>query len=181
MGPSVTQLTTERLLLRHFRADDLAAYHTAIYDDPEVMRYLPGGAPRPIERAREVMDYLEASWQQFDFGGFALCLRDDDRLIGHIGLLKISRANPPTDEVELFYAIARPFWGRGYITEAARAVIDDGFGRRGLERIVAVAVPENTASRRVMEKLGMTFLGLTRRYYDTELAYYAIEKSQWQG
>nr|PZN54965.1 MAG: hypothetical protein DIU68_09430 [Chloroflexota bacterium] len=51
MGPSVTQLTTERLLLRHFRADDLAAYHTAIYDDPEVMRYLPGGAPRPIERA----------------------------------------------------------------------------------------------------------------------------------
>lgn len=174
-------ITTARLILRRFRPDDLMAYYEAIFADAEVMKYLPGGQPRPIERAQQVMDHHETTWREHGFGGWAVCPRDDGQLIGHVGLMPTPQAAPAADEIELFYAIARSYWGQGYITEAARAVLADGFTRCGLKRIIAVAVPENIGSRRVMEKLGMAFVGLTTRYYDTELACYTLDAEAWQS
>ena len=73
-----------------------------------------------------------------------------------LSLSNLRFALPFAPAVEAAWRLARPYWGRGYAYEAARAAIDDGFGRLGLDEIVAFTVPANRASRRVMEKLGMT-------------------------
>ena len=175
----IPTLETERLRLRAFQPDDAESYHAAVYSDADVTRYLPGGVPRPIERTYQVIDAFRESWQKNGIGGLAVVLKDTGQLIGHCGLIPIGVSSIPYPEVEVFYAIGKAWWGQGYVTEAARAVIEDGFGRAGLTRIVAVAVPENTASRRVMEKLGMIYVGLTDRYYNAELAYYALGRDNW--
>jgi RimJ/RimL family protein N-acetyltransferase len=78
------------------------------------------------------------------------------------------------------YAIAKEKWGNGYATEAAAAAVDHAFRRLKLERIVAVAYPENTASIRVMEKLGMKFVR-TGEFYAKELVQYAIGRDEWEA
>ena len=179
-SPVIPVLETDRLLLRAFEPEDAEAYHAAIYSDAEVTRYLPGGAPRPIERSRLLMGAFNASWQKNGVGGLAVVLEASGQVIGHCGLIPIGVSSEPDPETEVFYAIGKAYWGQGLVTEAARAVLADGFTRAGLERVVAVAAPANGASRRVMEKLGMTYQGLTQRYYDAELAYYALNRDDWQ-
>ena len=76
--------------------------------------------------------------------------------IGVVGLSHVRFALPFAPAVEAAWRLARAHWGKGYAAEAARAAIDDGFGRLGLDEIVAFTVPANKASRRVMERLGMT-------------------------
>jgi len=177
--PAIPVLETARLRLRAFQPGDADAYHAAVYGDVDVTKYLPGGAPRPIERTYPLIDAFNASWDKNGIGGLAVIVKADGQLIGHCGLIPMSASSLPDPEVEVFYAIGKAYWGQGLVTEAARAVIDDGFTRAGLERIVAVAVPANTASRRVMEKLGMRYEGMTSRYYNAELAYYALSRDDW--
>jgi ribosomal-protein-alanine N-acetyltransferase len=76
--------------------------------------------------------------------------------IGFIGLKHVEPQLPFAPAVEVGWRLARAYWGCGYATEGARAALADGFGRLGLEEIVAYAVAENTPSRRVMERIGMT-------------------------
>jgi ribosomal-protein-alanine N-acetyltransferase len=82
---------------------------------------------------------------------------------------------PETNEVEVAYLLGKPFWGRGYATEAARASVRYGFETIGVDEIVAIVHPENTASRRVIAKLGMSF---TRhaRYFGIDCERYALAK-----
>jgi len=92
----------------------------------------------------------------FDARGFCLWKllpNEGDRLIGFCGLQPL----PETDEIEIGWWLARACWGRGLATEAARAVLRDGFERAGLQRIVAIAQPANTASIGIMRKLEMRF------------------------
>jgi ribosomal-protein-alanine N-acetyltransferase len=81
--------------------------------------------------------------------------------------------------IELMYALGKAAWGKGYATEAVRAAVRYAFEDAGIGHMVALAVPENTASRRVMEKLGMTFEGIKDRYYDADLAVYSLRRSQF--
>ncbi len=76
--------------------------------------------------------------------------------IGVVGLSHVRSAVPVAPAVEAAWRLARPYWGKGYATEAARAAIDDGFGRLDLDEIVAFTVPANRRSWGVMERLGMT-------------------------
>lgn len=152
---------TARLTLRAIQAVDLEAYQQAIYADPVVMRYLPGGVPRPIEQTQVLIEEFEQHWQQYDCGAWAILLKEDQRLIGHVGLQKLTA----TDDVEVFYALAQDTWGKGYAAEAAREALRWGFERCRLSGIIGLAVPENTGSRRVMEKIGMKYRGETDRYY----------------
>jgi RimJ/RimL family protein N-acetyltransferase len=76
-------------------------------------------------------------------------------LIGAIGLTRVDFPDAFGEAVEIGWRLARPYWGSGYATEAARAVIEDGFYRLGVAEIVAFTVPANQRSRRVMERLGM--------------------------
>lgn len=172
---TLSRVDTARLRLRPFTLDDIDAYHRAIFSDPDVMRYLPGGKPLPVERVRLMINRVRAHWAEHGYGLWAVELRGEGILIGHCGLQNL----PDAPEVELAYGIARPYWGRGLVTEAARASVRFGFEHAQLDHIIAVAVPEHAASRRVMEKIGMVYDG-TGTYYGTELVRYVLRRADYR-
>jgi len=141
-------LRTPRLLLREWRDEDAAPF-AAMSADPEVLRYLP--APDEVWIAR-----MRAHFAEHGFGQFVVEITGEASFIGAIGLNHVRWNLAFTPAVEAGWRLARPYWGKGYALEAARAAIDDGFGRIGLDEIVAYTVPDNRASRQVMERLGMT-------------------------
>jgi RimJ/RimL family protein N-acetyltransferase len=153
---------TARLLLRPFRPDDLPAY-AAIRADPETARYLPGGAAGAAEapeRARRTVEaWGEATWAGGGYAPWAVEHVDDGgRLIGHLGL----RHLPEIGETELLYLLERPAWGHGFASEGARAAIAFARDRLALAYIVALAMPENAPSRRVMQRCGFAYEGPIR-------------------
>ncbi|MGC1885906.1 MAG: GNAT family N-acetyltransferase [Stellaceae bacterium] len=146
-------LRTARLVLRQWRDDDAAAF-AELSADPAVMQYLVPFADRAAMDAWVVA--ARTHWQDHGFGPWVVELRGEAPMIGVVGLSNLRFALPFAPAVEAAWRLARPNWGQGYAYEAARAAIADGFGRLGLNEIVAFTVPANLASRRVMEKLGMT-------------------------
>jgi len=145
-------LRTPRLLLREWRDDDIAPF-AAMSADPEGMRYLPfldqAGAEAWVERMRD-------HCAEHGFGQLVVELPGEASFIGVIGLNHVRWTLPFTPAVEVGWRLIPAYWRKGYAVEAARAAIDDGFGRIGLAEIVAYTVPANRASWQVMERLGMT-------------------------
>jgi RimJ/RimL family protein N-acetyltransferase len=131
--------------------------------DPEVTRYIGDGTPWSEQRSRQFVERQMALFDQRGFCLWKLAARPDGlhsgggRLIGFCGLQPL----PETEEIEIGWWLARAWWGRGLATEAARVALRDGFARAGLQRIVAIAQPANTASIGVMRKLGMNFERMT--------------------
>ena len=146
-------LRTARLLLRQWRDDDIAEF-AELSADPAVMRYLVPFADRAAMEAWVAA--ARKHWQDHGFGPWVVELPGEACMIGVVGLSNLRFALPFAPAVEAAWRLARPHWGQGYASEAARAAIDDGFGRLGLNEIVAFTVPANLASRQVMAKLGMT-------------------------
>ena len=155
-------ITTSRLRLRSLDEDDAERLHE-IYGDAEAMRHVgPSGRPSPdLDRTRAVLAWLRRHEELHGFSLWAIDELDGDPLVGVAGLLYEEGRGP---EVEVAYLLRKDRWGRGYATEATRAVLAAGHGALGLERIVALAYPENDVSRRVMEKAGMRPAGETRAY-----------------
>jgi RimJ/RimL family protein N-acetyltransferase len=146
-------LRTPRLLLREWRDDDDEPF-AAMCGDPEVMRYLS-----PLTGRVAMDDWVATArrhWREHGFGQWVVELPGEPTFIGVVGLRHLRLALPFAPAVEAAWRLARPCWGRGYAFEAARAAVDDGFGRLALNEIVAFTHPTNQASRRVMERLGMT-------------------------
>jgi RimJ/RimL family protein N-acetyltransferase len=148
-----TALYTARLLLRQWCDDDVAAF-AELSADPAVMQYLVPFADRAAMDAWVVA--ARKHWEDHGFGPWVVEFPNEAPMIGVVGLSNLRFALPFAPAVEAAWRLAPRYWGRGYAYEAARAAIDDGFGRLGLREIVAFTVPANLASRRVMEKLGMT-------------------------
>ena len=148
-------LETARLVLRPLAETELDAVHR-VSNDPQVRRYL--WDDQPVSRAA-VEGVISRSLEAFAEGGFGLFgvrLRDGDgELVGYCGLLHLG----VTERVELLYAILPDWWGRGLATEAARACLRFAFEEAGLESVVAGTDPPNSASLRVIEKLGMRPVG----------------------
>jgi ribosomal-protein-alanine N-acetyltransferase len=167
-------LETPRLILRPFVPGDLDGL-AEILADPDVVRYLPGGAPRTREQSERTLNFIMEHWEQHGIGWWAVTLKATGELIGWCGLKLVET----TGETEVLYMFAKTHWGRGHAIEAAQASLRYGFEELGLERIIAVAVPENTASRHVMEKLGMRYEGIAL-YYDSDLACYSIRREAFQ-
>jgi [ribosomal protein S5]-alanine N-acetyltransferase len=145
-------LTTPRLLLREFEEDDWRATHP-YESDPEVVRYQSHGVRTP-EESRDYIRRVRALAHEkprriYDL---AVVLRDSHQLIGRCGM---NITDPELREATVWYVLDRSHWGRGYIPEATRALVDFGFGTLGLHRVWADCDPRNPASVRVMEKLGM--------------------------
>jgi RimJ/RimL family protein N-acetyltransferase len=138
---------TARLLLRQWRDEDDAAF-AELTADPAVMEYL---LPLPGWVARK-----RAHWEQYGFGQWVVEIPGEASFIGVVGLETVSYDAHFTPAVEVAWRLGRAHWGKGYATEAARAALDYGFAQLGLDEIVAITVPANWRSRRVMERLGMT-------------------------
>ena len=148
-------LTTERLMLRAPTIEDDNAWD-AIYRDAEEVWY---GAPRSSPEENRAK--LERQLTHFEKYGFGMCTVElDGETIGAAGLQHLESG----PEIEVGYRFLKQHWGNGYATESALASLDWGFDDLGLERIVAVALETNLASRRVLQKCGMAEIGMTHVY-----------------
>jgi ribosomal-protein-alanine N-acetyltransferase len=176
-GRSPDWLETPRLLLRPFTSDD-AEDHARIYAKPEVTRFLAGGpflGPAAAQRSRAALDVFMRHWDEHGFGVWAVVDKRTRVLIGQCGLKYL----PERPEVEILYALDTPYWGRGLASEAAEAALRYGFEVARLERIVAVALPEHGASRRVMEKVGLTYEGRVEVYGGIRAVLYAVSREEF--
>ena len=147
-------LETKRLLLRRLMIEDLDDLW-ALYCDPEITRYIPD-APRSRAEAKEELEWHMNGHPRFpELGLWATIHKESGKFIGRCGLLPwtINGQN----EVEVAYTIAREYWGQGLASEAAQAILNYGFARLNLSRLISVIDSENVASQKVAEKIGMTF------------------------
>ena len=142
-------LETPRLLLRPFGPGDAPLVHR-VYSDPEVMRYVATGPMADLSVTERLLQDYEAHQKRLGYSFWAVIERESGSLIGDAGLYRT-----PTGEVELGYTLGVAWWGRGYATEAARAVLAYGFEQLALSEIVSFTTVANVRSRRVMDKLGM--------------------------
>ena len=146
-------LRTPRLLLREWRDTDREPF-AVMCADPAVMEML---LPFPDRAASDAwISRMQAHFDKHRFCGWAVEIPGEASLIGAVGLNWVSHQTAFTPAVEIGWRLARPYWGQGYAFEAAQAVIDDGFGRLGLDEIVAYTVPANRRSWGLMERLGMS-------------------------
>lgn len=146
-------LRTPRLLLRSWREDDLPAY-AALNADPEVRRHFPSLMTR--EQADAQVRRFQADIDARGFGFWAVEAPGAAPFIGFVGLQPVPFEAPFGPAVEIGWRLARAHWGRGYATEAAAACLAHAFGPLGLAEVVAMAVPGNAPSHRVMDRIGMT-------------------------
>lgn len=146
------EITTDRLLLRQWKDDDLDAW-AAINADPAVREFFPAVLSR--EHAAASLDQFRADLAGRGWGWWAVQERSTGELIGMCGLDPVD-PEMPFSGVEAGWRLARQTWGRGYATEAARAVLAYGFEVLRLPEILAVAAAGNVRSHAVMRRLGMT-------------------------
>ncbi len=178
----MVHISTERLVLREFEETDGPALH-AFESLPEVARY-QSFEPRSLAESHEyilasIVAAREDPRRVYDL---AVITRADDRMIGRCGF---AIGDPDDEQAVLWYTLHPDSWGRGYATEAARALVDFGFRELGLHRIWADTDPENVASIRVLEKLGMRREGYLRENARINDAWadsliYAVLEREWR-
>lgn len=165
-------LETERLILRPMTEADIEDVFILRRDD-EVMRYIR----EPVLSRREAEDWINlisSRWAKDEIGFCSVFEKQSGKFAGWCGLWQLKENR----EIEVGYAMVKEFWGKGFASEAARAFLEYGFDKLKLEKIVAVARPENAGSRRVMEKIGMRF-DYVGKFYDRDLVHYSITKEKF--
>jgi len=165
-------LETERLVLKQLALEDLALF-IDLDSDPEVMRYLTGGKPQSREHyEKRVPELLKYTSENPGLGLWPTYLKETDEFIGWY----ILRHLPNGGEVELGFRLKKKFWGKGYSTEAGKALIKHGFETVGLTKIAAIVDPENLASQAVIKKIGLKEKG-TGVWYGEECLYFEVRRS----
>ncbi len=154
------ELLTERLLLRPFTLADAPEVQHLAGDQAIASTTL--NIPHPYEdgMAEEWISTHQERFERGELADFAIVRREDSALIGAIGLAM----HPEHESAELGYWVGKPYWGQGYCTEAAKAVLEYGFNVLRLNRIYAHYMARNPASGRVMEKIGMKYEGHLRQH-----------------
>lgn len=194
-------LETERLVLRPLAQHDLE-FLTELHADPEVARYLSTGRPRTPEESALWLALMLAQERTTGFSHLCIVRREDERRLGRCGLSPFELAPPaepggaargffgrggaadggvagPVEVVaELGYSLERSAWGKGYASEAARAVRDHALGELGMPRLMSIIHPDNARSARVARGLGLAregdvdvFGGVYERW--------GLERGQW--
>ena len=165
-------LETERLFLRPLNETDSDAIYS-MRSDEDVMRYIR--EPQNRDETESWIRLVSSRWETDKLGFCGVYEKSSGELAGWCGIWRLKE----TDELEIGYAIAKRFWNRGYATEAAEVFLRYAFENINSGTITAVAEPENTASRRVMEKLGMRF-DYTGEFYGRDLVHYSITKENFK-
>jgi len=171
----IPTIMTSRLALRAFTSDDVGPLHTILNEDG-ILRHFPN--PEPPDRGR-VQKFIAAQlqhWEEREYGWWAVEPRERHELIGWSGLQYL----PDTDETEVAFLLSGRCWGKGLATEGARVGLAFGFERFHFGQIVAVAHPENAASLRVLEKLGMSFT-YEAVYFGMPVRRYVLDSASFQG
>jgi ribosomal-protein-alanine N-acetyltransferase len=152
--PDVVELETERLLLRSWRDEDLTPF-AAMNADPRVMEFFP--QTYHLAESAEGLARIRAHFAAHGFGLWAVEVKGGPAFVGMIGLAVPTFAAPFTPCVEVGWRLLTEHWGKGYATEGARRALGFGFGALGLQEIVSFTTAKNLRSRRVMERLGMSY------------------------
>lgn len=184
--PPRVSLRTERLLLRELLDEDLPSL-LVFLEDPHVLRYLQRTEPLTQDEVwRELCAARCHQWQEprhrYDLG---IVIPDGDQLIGECGLelLFPHETSREPSGATIWFLLRRDQWGNGYATETARAVVGLAFVELGLPCVFGGCHPENVASRRVLEHLGMTFQGAQADFpgspEDVEALVYCLDREQW--
>jgi len=157
-------LQGERVLLRPLAvrdADDMFVFAS----DPEVTKYLPWEAETNVAMVRGFLQDQVARRRRGESIGFSIVHRATGAMIGSTDLMELKAVR---GQAEIGYLLARAYWSQGLMTEAARLTLGYGFATLHLNRIIAWADQDNAASRRVLEKLGMTVAGSEYRFVKNE-------------
>ena len=170
----IIEIETGRLLLRGWRDADVEPY-ARLCADPEVMRFIGSGAILSRGQAEDQVSRFVRHWDERGFGLWALEEKESGAFAGFAGLAYQEDWTEGGHRTEIGWRLDRAFWGRGLATESARAGVDHGLGKLGLERIISIIQPENVASRRVAEKAGLTLRGETR-WRNSDVVWYAIDR-----
>ena len=158
------QLETERLLLRRVTLGD-ADLMLAVWNDPAFVANVGDRGVRTIEEAESEMQAgALKSFEEFGFGPFAMVRKSDGERIGICGLFK----RPNLDDPDIGFAALPDYCGRGYTAEAAQAVVDHARDDLGLETLTAIVSSGNAPSIGLIEKLGLSFVGMIRMPEDDE-------------
>jgi len=179
-------LETDRLLLRRFTADDVDNL-VELDGDPDVMRFITGGRPTPREEIRDdVLPAFLGYYRRFaGYGFWAAIEKSTGAFLGWFHL------RPPEghrlDDVELGYRLRKSAWGKGYATEASRALIRKAFTELGARRVYAETMAVNLASRRVMEKAGLRLVRSFHQQWPDHIdgdkhgdVEYALHRDEWE-
>lgn len=171
---AIPEIETERLILRGPTSADLDDWARSIWGDPEVMRYMPRSSDAPEVRAEGTLAFFTGIREQHQVGAWMVTKKADSQFMGHCMLAYREVFGEP----ELGYALGKAFWGQGYATETARAVVRYGFEQANLARVFAVVFPENQPSWRVLQHLGFVY-EKDVTHYNLPLAYYALRREQF--
>jgi RimJ/RimL family protein N-acetyltransferase len=180
MSSVARKLETERLILRRWRDEDLDAL-AAMNADPEVMRFIGDGHVHERAEAAKMLEGLREHWNEYGFGRWAIERRDDGAVVGFVGAAFPLFAKDFATIPEIGWRLARPAWGHGFATEAAAAARDDFFASTGFEQLISLAYPENVASLRVMEKLGLLRTGETFEYHGHVVWVHRLDRADWKA
>jgi [ribosomal protein S5]-alanine N-acetyltransferase len=172
-----TRLETARLVIRTFEARDAGPW-LAMVTDPEVRRFLPPGPAPTMEQAQRAIGERQAMEAELGHAMWAVEDKTTGTFAGQCGLRPVDEGAGP--EIDLAYHYTRACWDKGYGTEAAIAVLAHGLGPVGLDAIMAVVVPDNVGSWRVMEKAGMRYEGLVDYYGMQGLKKYLAAREWWR-
>ncbi|MEM8722272.1 MAG: GNAT family N-acetyltransferase [Cyanobacteria bacterium P01_G01_bin.39] len=150
---NILQIDIDNFIMRSLQTSDLNDL-AEIGADLEVTRFLPGqGLPISLENTQKTVEIFVEHWQQRKYGIWAIVNQDSSQMIGYCGLRYLNELN----EVEVLYGLAKAYWGQGIATKAAKATIAYGFEVVKLERIIAMVLPDNIASIKVIANAGLQY------------------------
>jgi RimJ/RimL family protein N-acetyltransferase len=152
------RIETERLVLRVPLKEDAPAVFAGWAQDKEVTRYLTWHPHQAIEQTEQFIQSCLLAWERETRFPYMITSKESDEIVGMID----PRIEGP--KVGIGYIAARAHWGKGYVSEATRAVIDWAFQQQSIYRVYATTDVENVASQRVLEKVGMQCEGILRKY-----------------
>ena len=176
------KLTTERLWLRPFREADADVLQVLLQCKEIAANTRTIEHPYPEGAAKIWIGTHEENWRKGASAIFAICEKSDvDKPVGAIGL----EVNSQDENAELGYWVGEAWWGNGYCTEAASAVVDFGFSFLGLKKIHAHHLARNPASGRVMEKIGMSKEGYLKNHFKKwgvfeDIVFYGVVDEDWR-
>ncbi|MCP9495019.1 MAG: GNAT family N-acetyltransferase [Pyrinomonadaceae bacterium MAG19_C2-C3] len=171
---TLMMIETARLIIRRFAPADLDALAT-LRADEEVMRYIHT-VPQTRDVVQKRIETFGVQYVERGFAQWAVTDKETGVLLGWCGLAYLDDKPP---NIEIGYGFGIPHWGKGYATEAARACLRYGFEELNVPKIAAVAMPENSASRHVMEKCGLKYLR-DSFHWGVDVVYYEIKREDFK-
>lgn len=164
-------LQLDKFAMEPLQLSDLDSF-TRIWSDSEVTRFLPSrGVPIPREKTEKALVSFVEHWEKLGYGIWKIVEDVAEKMIGYCGLRYLEELN----EVELLYGLAKTYWGKGITTKAAKASVSYGFDEANLDRIIALVLPDNQASQKVIEKTGFKYEKQIH-IFNLDGLYYSLER-----